>query len=298
MREVSMPDGQRVSMKLAEMGSWIGDAKKGLWVREVRKLTNSGHQTSLISTAYKLTLQQDAIRIFSRWCQENFFGYMMQHFAIDILSEYGSEGFPVTISVVNPAWRKLQQKRRTLQGKLNTRERDFGRLTLEQEYDSKKLQQWEKHKSELYEEMQGLKRDISNTKTQLKRTPKHIQWGELPENEKFNRLPPSRHRLLDTIRMIAYRAETAMTIIVREVMSRQDDARSLIRDILQSEADILPDIDNNILNVCLHYTAEARHNQAIEHLVQHLNDVEYKYPGTELILKFYLGAPELSAPIG
>jgi len=55
-REVSMPNGERVIMKLAEMGSWIGDAKKGLWVREVRKLTASGHQTSLISTAYKLSL--------------------------------------------------------------------------------------------------------------------------------------------------------------------------------------------------------------------------------------------------
>lgn len=55
-RDVSMPNGERVTMKLAEMGSWIGDAKKGLWVREVRKLTASGHQTSLISTAYKISL--------------------------------------------------------------------------------------------------------------------------------------------------------------------------------------------------------------------------------------------------
>ncbi|MDP8238372.1 MAG: hypothetical protein P9X24_04725 [Candidatus Hatepunaea meridiana] len=297
-REVSMPNGELVTMKLAEMGSWIGDAKKGLWVREVRKLTDSGHQTSLISTAYKLSLQQDAIRIFSRWCQENFFGYMMQHFGIDILSEYGSEGFPVTSSVVNPAWSRLEQRRRSLQGKLNTKERDFGRLTLEQESDSRKVEQWQKRKSELYEEIQGVEHDISNTKTQLKQTPKRIQWGELPEQERFNRLLPSRHRLFDTIRMITYRAETAMTMIVREVMSRQDDARSLIRDMFLSEADILPDTDNKTLNVCLHYTAESRHNRAIEHLVQHLNDVAYKYPGTELILRFSLGVPELPAPVG
>ena len=59
--------------------------------------------------------------------------------------------------------------------------------------------------------------------------------------------------------MIAYRAETAMTMVLREVMCRQDDTRSLIRDLFLSEADILPDTDNKILNVCIHHTAEARH---------------------------------------
>ena len=37
---------------MAERGAWIGDKKKGLWVREIRKLTESGHQVSLISTAF------------------------------------------------------------------------------------------------------------------------------------------------------------------------------------------------------------------------------------------------------
>lgn len=160
------------------------------------------------------------------------------------------------------------------------------------------MEQWQTRKSELYEDIQGLEHDLSDVKAQLKQTPKRIQWGELPEQERFERLPPSRRRLLDTIRMIAYRAETAMTMVVREVMSRQDDARSLIRDLFLSEADILPDTDNGILNVCIHHTAEARHNRAIEHLVQYLNDADYKYPGTKLTMRFSLGAPELPAPGG
>ncbi|MFH0843942.1 MAG: PEP-CTERM sorting domain-containing protein, partial [Pseudomonadota bacterium] len=47
----------------------------------------SGHQTSLISTAFDLSHTQLAARMFSRWCQENFFRYMMEHFAIDLLHE-------------------------------------------------------------------------------------------------------------------------------------------------------------------------------------------------------------------
>ena len=69
--EVKMPDGEVVSMNLAEMGSLVGSGKKKIWLREVRKLTESGHQTSLISTAYELPHTQLAARMFSRWCQEN-----------------------------------------------------------------------------------------------------------------------------------------------------------------------------------------------------------------------------------
>lgn len=50
--QVTLPRGETVSLKLAERGSWIGDKKNGLWVREVRKLNTRGHQTSLISSAY------------------------------------------------------------------------------------------------------------------------------------------------------------------------------------------------------------------------------------------------------
>ena len=49
-----MPGGAILSLKLAERGSWIGDRREGLWVCEARKLTPSGHQTSLISSAYGL----------------------------------------------------------------------------------------------------------------------------------------------------------------------------------------------------------------------------------------------------
>ena len=72
--ETTLPGGERVSLQLAERGTWIGDKKSGLWVREVRKLTPSGHQVSLISTAYGELALQDAAQLFSRWSQENWLG--------------------------------------------------------------------------------------------------------------------------------------------------------------------------------------------------------------------------------
>jgi len=43
-RAAVLPHGERVTMMLAERGSYIGDRRTGLWVREIRKLTDSGHQ--------------------------------------------------------------------------------------------------------------------------------------------------------------------------------------------------------------------------------------------------------------
>ncbi len=57
--------------------------------------------------------------MFARWCQENFFAYAMHHFGIDELTEYGTEPFPDTKTVVNPKWRDLDREKRKLISLLN-----------------------------------------------------------------------------------------------------------------------------------------------------------------------------------
>lgn len=286
--EVSMPSGERLSMKLAERGSWIGDRKKGLWVREVRKLTNSGHQTSLISTAYSVNGTQNAAQLFSRWAQENFFGYMMQHFAIDLLNEYGTEVFPDPQSVINPIWRDLDKQRRSLKSKLTNRRARYAELTLNSAPKDKDIVQWQTKKTQWVEEIQQLEHQLNEIKDKIKQTPKHITWAELEDQDKFERLSPSRKKLTDTVKLIAYRAETALVGIVREKLARHDEGRVLIQDLCRSEADIIPDPDNGILNIVIHGMATPRSNRAIGHLLEELNATEFNYPGTNLRLVYKL----------
>jgi transposase len=291
--EVILPSGERVLLKLAERGSWIGDRRQGLWVREIRKLTASGHQTSLISSAFRQLAQENAATLFSRWSQENFFRYMMEHFAIDLLSEYGTEAIPGTNRpVVNPNWRELDRQSRTLRGQLVQRQARFAALTLHPESDEKEVSMWEKRKTILVEEIEQVEHELDQVKRQLKDTPKHVTWDELPAEQRFARLAPSRKRLTDTVKMIAYRAETAMTAIVREELAREDDARALLRDLFRSEADLLPDTAQGVLEVCVHPMANPRSNRAIVHLLTHLNDASLTYPGTNLKLVYTMrGVP-------
>ncbi len=64
-------------------------------------------------------------------------------------------------------------------------------------------------KAELAEEIEYIEHDLEQLKAQLAETRKHIDWHELKKEDKFEQLPQSRKRLVNTIKMIAYRAETA-----------------------------------------------------------------------------------------
>ena len=63
-------------------------------MRETRKLTTSGHQVSLISSAFGESAREDSVQLFSRWSQENFFRYMMQHYAIYLLRQPAGNSLP------------------------------------------------------------------------------------------------------------------------------------------------------------------------------------------------------------
>jgi hypothetical protein len=91
--------------------------------------------------------------------------------------------------------------------------------------------------------------------------------------------------------MIAYRAESSMTSLLREHMARGgDDARGLLRQIFQTEADLTPDLAANTLTIRLHHLTQAAHDQAIQQLLAHLHATQTVFPGSEFTLVFKLGS--------
>jgi len=288
--EVTMPNGETVTMELAEMGSLVGSGKDAMWMREIRKLTESGHQTSLISTVYELAHTQLGARMFSRWCQENFFRYMMEHFAIDLLQEYGTEDLPDTERVVNPAWRALDRSRNSTQNKLRHRRARFAEMTMhpEPENNAAKYEKWMTKKAKLLEQIEQYESELDRLKIKLKEEPKHITWEELDEKDKFFRLLPGRKRLMDTVRMISYRAETAMAGLLKGPTVDMAAARRLLQDLYVTEADILPRPEENLLHVRVHNASRPAANAALAQLFDELNAAEVCYPGTDMRMTYEL----------
>ena len=283
---VKLVTGEEVNMSLAERGVWLSEL---LWVREIRKLNDNDHQTSVISTHYLMGIKEVASSMFARWSQENFFRYIRMNFNIDALADYCLDDIPDTTQVVNPEYRDLDSQIRSLNGKLSRKLGQFGALNIESDIEPKKMALFEHKKATLLDEITVFKEDISELKANRKNTDKHIPISELPKDEKFSKLRTQTKQLIDTIKMVAYRSETAMVNILRENMARLDDARQLASSIYKSEADLIPDYKNKSLTVRLHTLANYCNDLAIETLCHELNETQTLFPGTDLRMIFKFG---------
>jgi hypothetical protein len=288
LHSVELAGGETVTMQLAERGSQLSNK---LWLREIRKLTDSGHQTSILTTNFQAPMTTLAVSLFARWSQENFFRYMREHYGLDHLIEYGTEPIPDAISVVNPAWRKLDGQIRSKAGRRDRLAAQFGALALSEDPTESQVQGFQQRKGNLQEEIQVLDLEIDNLKQLRKKTEHHIPVKSLPEEDRFTRLRTERKHFIDTLKMIAYRAESSMASLLREHMARGgEDARALLRQIFQTEADLTPDLATNTLTIRLHHLTQAAHDQAIQQLLADLNATQTVFPGTTLTLVFKLGS--------
>jgi hypothetical protein len=285
---VELAGGETVTMKLAERGA---ELSHHLWVREIRKLTDSGHQTSILTTNFQAPMPTLAASLFARWSQENFFRYMREHYSLDRLIEYGTEPIPDAILVVNPQWRKLDSQVRSQAGKRHRLAAQFGALALSEDPAESELHRFQQRKGQLREEIQALDLEIDKFKQLRKSTPHHLEVKSLPEEDRFTRLRTERKHFIDTLKMVAYRAESSMASLLREHLARGgDDARALLRQVFQTDADLTPDMTANTLTVRLHHLTHAAHDQAIEKLFADLNATQTVFPGTQLTLVFKLGS--------
>ena len=134
------------------------------------------------------------------------------------------------------------------------------------------------------------KNAVEVLKKTRKETPKHIDVNALPEDQKFKRLSTQSKHLVDTIKMTAYRAETAMANTLRKTMSHPDEVRTLLCALYKTEADLLPDLETQILTIRLHHLAYVMSDKVIEKLCVELNATETRFPRTNLIMVFKVGS--------
>jgi hypothetical protein len=286
---VELASGEKVRMKLAERGTHVGK-RPGLWVREVRKLGTEGRQVSIVSTNFSGDAASQAVALMARWSQENFFKYMREHFGLDALVQYGTEELPATVTVVNPAWQELNREVRKKHKEWKNIQNRQQNTEFAHPLSEAAMGLYEQRQGRLQEELEALQPVLDLLKQKRKKTPRQIPVQDLPEADRFARLRTERKHFLDTIKMIAYRAETSMASTVREQLKRSDDARALLRQIYDTEVDLLPDPVAKTLTVCLHHLTQAAHDAAVRYLCEELTATETIFPGTDLRLVYKLGS--------
>lgn len=96
-------------------------------------------------------------------------------------------------------------------------------------------------------------------------------------------LAPEAKHLADTIKMVAYRAETTVVHSLAPHVARTEDQEwALIRELLVSSADTIPDRDTKCLQVRVHSLANPRSDEALTTLCETLNALQLPLSGSGL----------------
>ena len=296
--EVKESSGETVRMRLAERKVYPvkkkekGKPQEGIWVREIRKLNPGGHQTTILTTNYSLSITDIGVYMFSRWCQEIYFKYATESFGIDDLISNKKNSIPDRYTIPNPSYTSLNQEHKSIAGKLAKQKQKLADkvmlIDLGSEMEERQMKQYLRQKAELLQSVEIYQNELETIKQKKKDIPKRIEIEETEPEKGILTIINDQKQLMDTIKIIGYRAESALANLIKPHMSKPEEARSLIRSIYQSNADLIVDKQNNKLCVYLHHSNFAATDSIIRKLFDDLNETETTFPGTNLKMSYFL----------
>lgn len=277
-------DGDFVEIDLCEKSVTLN----GVTMREIRKKTESGHQTSVVTTNKKLSMILIAIYMFARWSQENFFRYMRQEYDLDRLYQAIVINVDSEFEVVNPEYSKLTYRIKKIREKIRRREASLYQLTVENveepmEKTGANLIKQAKNK----EELEIFRDEETNLVEERKQHYYKIKIKDIPEEFRYTKIAGECKHVMSIIKMICYRSETSfVNLIPNSYKKRETERRAFAKNSMQLRGDIIPDYENNILTVIIYTMSTPRENEALKEIIQILNDSETKFPGTNLTLVY------------
>jgi transposase len=278
-------DGRPLSYELAERSVRV---LPGFRMREVRRLCENGHQTSIVTTRTDWPIEVVAYRMFERWTQENFFRYMRQHFALDALVTYQVEPADPERTIPNPERKELAKELRASRAALQELEQAYGQQArANREAQRPTMRGFKIAQARLSRQLRDAEAKCEELRARLAQMPKRVPLNAVLDEAEIVKLAPESKHLTDTIKMLAFRAETALVrCLTLNGVRTEDDGRALVREMLLSSADIVPQAQEQRLLVRVHSLANPRHNKALAKLCETLNSLEIRYPGTDLTLVY------------
>lgn len=267
--------------------------KGKLRLRQVTRLTETRHQTAVMTSRWDLRDIVVAYRMFERWRQENFFKYMRQEFLIDALVDYETEPDDPNRSIPNPARKVVDKELRNararyakLQEKYGSNALDYlaGRTTTMRAFTAAEKQ--------ILREIRHAADDVARLTERQKSLPARIPLSEAPDAENAVKLSTERKHLTNVLKMVAYQIEGSLVELLRPHYSRiEDEGRTLIQTALRSSATIEP--NGQELRVTLAPLSSPHRSKAIALVCNALNQTETIFPGTDLRLRFAVAEPTI-----
>jgi hypothetical protein len=297
-------DGQRVTYELAED---VFQEKGWPPLRLIAVKKKDGGQVHIVATGRAtwellgkavegkdLPAAEVAWWMFHRWCQENWFKYMDQEYALDLLVEYGTEPDDPQREVINATWRRVERQLRAARATLNREEAKCAQRVIEDRKARRKkpadcqgcgscarcrLRQ----QKELVAQARAKVESLLKTREE---TPRKIRLGEAKDRDPV-KLTYERKLFTDTVKVCAYEIETRLFEMALGTFRRGPvEGRALIRDILQTSGDLR--VEGELMEVHLDQLSTPRATRAMMAICERVNALSPRLPETNLRLRFFV----------
>lgn len=262
-----------------------------LRLRQVTRLTDSGHQTPVLTSRWDLRDIVVAYRMFERWRQENFFKYMRQEFLIDALADYEVEPDDPARLIPNPARKEIEKELHAARAAFAKLQEEYGSTALDYlEGRTATMRQFTSDEKRIHREIKQAANRIAKLAARRNSLPKQIPLAESKQEQEIIKLSTERKHLTNVLKMVAYQVESDLVERLRPHYARADDeGRTLIQAALQSAAATEPGKDE--LRITLAPLSSEHRSKAIGALCRDLNQSNTVFPGTNLRMYFAVAQP-------
>lgn len=284
VRRVARVDGRRVEYLLHDQP--VRFLKGTCRLRQVTRLTETGHQTPIVTSRWDLRAIMVAYRMFERWRQENFFKYMREEFLIDTLTDYDVEADDPHRLVSNPARKAADHDVRKARVHLAHLREAYGATALDYlERRTPTMRAFTREETQIHRELQDAADHLATLVARRTALAPRIPLADAPTAAEAVKLSTERRHLTNVLKMVAFQAEGALVELVEPHYARNDDeGRTLIQTALRSAAAIEPTSDE--LRVTLAPLSSPHRSEAIRAMCDELNMTNTLFPGTKQRLTF------------
>jgi hypothetical protein len=256
-----------------------------LRLRQITRLTESGHQTPILTSRWDLRDIAVAYRMFERWRQENFFKYMREEFLIDALTDYQVEPDDPERSVPNPARKAIDKELRIARADLNKIKESYGSAFIDYFEGTRTQRVFTSNEKQIFQEIPKAAERITALTSQQKMLPPRVSLAQTMSGQDPVKLSTERKHLTNVLKLVAYQIESDLVNLIRPHYARADDeGRTLIQSALQSAATLEP--TGNELRITLSPLSSPHRSTALAALCESLNKTETRFPGTGLLMRF------------
>src|SRR6266853_3442510 len=272
--------------------------KGKLRLRQVTRLTETGHQTPIVTSRWELRAIVVAHRMFERWRQENFFKYLREEYLIDALADYQVEPDDPTRSIPNPAQKAVVKEIHAARVHLRKLRERYGATAIDYINVTKSTDSgFEIAEEKIRMEIAKATNRIKKLKARRDSLPARVTVADAQKGQEMMKLSTERKHLTNVLKMVAYQTESDLVELIRPHYSRvADEGRTFSQMALQDTADIEPTDDQ--LRIRLAPLSSPHRSRALESLCDALNKTNTLFPGTRLQMHYVVAPSYLEAKNG